>query len=72
MDILKDNELEIDGANFVIEIIALHWIDGKEDDGKDLCLHGNVFVRIGNEIIDNGVDNDWIVSAGALMMLHSI
>ncbi len=72
MDILKDNSLEADGSNFVIRIIDLHWIDRKEDNGKDLCLHGNVFVRIGDEIIDNGVDNNWTVSAGALMMLRSI
>ncbi|MZK51436.1 hypothetical protein [Clostridium beijerinckii] len=45
MDILKDNLLEIDDSNFVISIIDLHWIDRKEDDGKDLCLHGNVFVK---------------------------
>ncbi|BCZ46795.1 hypothetical protein psyc5s11_28620 [Clostridium gelidum] len=73
MIILKDDSLEVNGSNFVIKIIDLHWIDGKEDDGKDLCLHGNVFVRIGDEIIDNGIDNDdWTVSAGALMMLRSI
>ena len=73
MDELKDNSLEVNGSNFEIKIIDLHWIDRKEDDGKDLCLHGNVFVRIGDEIIDNGIDNDdWTVSAGALMMLRSI
>ena len=72
MDILKGNAFKIDDSNFVIRIIDLHWIDRKEDDGKDLCLHGNVFVRIGNEIIDNGVDNDWTLSAGAFMMLRSI
>ena len=53
MDELKDNSLEVNGSNFEIKIIDLHWIDRKEDDGKDLCLHGNVFVRIGDEIIDN-------------------
>ena len=73
MNMLKGDSLEVSGSNFVIKIIDLHWIDRKEDDGKDLCLHGNIFVRIGDEIIDNGIDNaDWTVSAGALMMLRSI
>lgn len=73
MNILKVDSDKINSSDFEIRIIDLHWIDSKKDDGKDLCLHGNVSVRIGSEIIDNGIDDhDWTLSAGALMMLRSI
>ena len=59
--------------NFELRIIDLHWIDGTADDPEDWCLHGNVFVRIGDEIIDDGVSNSgWTVSAGAYYMLETL
>jgi len=57
---------------FELRIIELHWITGSSDDPDDLCLHGKVFVRIGDEIVDDGKSDDWTVSAGAYRMLESV
>ena len=55
-----------------IRIIDLHWITGSEDDPSDLCLHGNVFLRIGNEIIEDEADYKKTVSLSAYRMLESL
>jgi len=64
---------------FELRIIELHWADGSSDDPDDLCLHGKVFVRIGDEIVDEGIYRHacgtlryWTVSAGAYRMLESV
>ena len=57
---------------FEIKIINLHWINETNEDPNDLCLHGNVFVKIGNKIIDDGVANLWTVSSGAYRMLETL
>ena len=57
---------------FEIRIINLHWMQGDKDDPIDECLHGNVFVRIGDEILDDGSIGDWTVSVGAFRMLESL
>lgn len=35
--------------NFDIKILDLHWIKDV-DDPTDLCAHGHVFVKIGDEV----------------------
>ena len=57
--------------NFELKIINLNWINDEPDAPTDLCLHGRVFVRIGEKIIDNGTES-WTVSAGAYRMLKSL
>ena len=57
--------------NFHLDIINLHWIDETNDNPADLCLHGKLFVKIGDEILDDGMHN-WTVSAGAYRMLESL
>lgn len=56
---------------FQLKIIDLHWISGAKDDPSDLCLHGRVFIKIGDEIID-GENDVWTVSAGAYRMLETL
>jgi len=56
---------------FELRIIDLHWIDGSSDYPDDLCLHGHVFVRIGEEVLDDGTSDGWTVSAGAYQLLKS-
>jgi len=58
---------------FELRIIDLRWHSGEKDDPDDLCLRGKVFVRIGDEVIDDGVSHDgWCVSAGAYRLLESL
>ena len=53
---------------FHIDVTEFSWIDGPEDDPKDLCLHGKVTAYIGDEILeDHGT-----VSATALYLLRTL
>ena len=36
---------------FRIEIQKSYWIQGREDDPKDLCLHGDVVFSIFEEVL---------------------
>jgi|GEM_PF-240513 len=54
---------------FSIEIKRLWWIkDDGNDDPKDLCLHGDVTARIGEETLED----DCTISAAALYLLRSL
>lgn len=55
---------------FEIKILNFHWI--KEDDGQDLCLHGNVFVKIGDEIIIDANTLDVTLSSAALHLMRAL
>ncbi len=57
---------------FEIKLLSISWVkdDGK-DDPKDLCAHGNVFLRIGNEILSDK-DRRWTVSSTALHLMRTI
>jgi hypothetical protein len=60
-------------VSFLIEILNLYWIDKlKLDDPTDLCLHGDVRIMIGNEVLDDGQAGDWTVSAGVYRMLETL
>jgi len=55
-------------AVFQLEVTDFHWITEKPDDPEDLCLHGKVTARIGEEVLE-----DWgTVSASALYLLRSL
>lgn len=53
---------------FSIKVSNLHWMDGVEPI-EDLCLHGNVTVTIGNELLKY---DPATVSSTALYLLKSI
>lgn len=53
---------------FSITATNFHWINGKEDDEKDLCLHGHTVVEIGDELFEY----DATISATALYLLKSL
>ncbi len=60
----------MDKGQFVIDILDLYWINGDKDDPEDLCLHGDVYVKIGEEII---ADNySCTVSSTAIYLLKSL
>ena len=56
---------------FDIKILDLHWIS-YIDDPKDLCLHGHVFVRIGNEIVADKESLGVAVSSTALYLMRTL
>lgn len=57
--------------NFDIKLIDLFWIK-EVDDPTDLCAHGHVFVKIGNEIIADKDSLDVTVSATALYLMRTL
>ena len=57
--------------SFDIKILDLHWIKDI-DDPTDLCLHGHVFVRIGNEILADQNSLDITVSSTALYLMRTL
>src|SRR5688500_4577363 len=58
-------------GQFEIKIIDLHWIKNA-DDPTDLCAHGEVYLRVGEEILSNEQAGDWTLSAAALSLMRTI
>ena len=56
---------------FELKIIDLHWIKNV-DDPIDLCAHGQVYLKIGEEILSNEQAGDWTLSAAALLLMRTI
>lgn len=54
--------------DFKITIKKLYWIDGSQVNKEDLCLHGDVEIRLNNQIIAYSPT----VSAAALRLFRSI
>lgn len=58
---------------FVLKIIRQHWI---KDDGifdcEDVCSHGEVFVKIANEILSDEHSGSWSLSTAGLYLLRSL
>ena len=55
-------------SNFKLDVNNFSWMEGKQDDPKDLCLHGRAIAIIG----DKQLEYDATVSAAALYLLKSI
>jgi len=56
---------------FEIKILDLHWIRNI-DDGNDLCVHGHLYLKIGNQVISDKEMGDWTLSSTALSLLRTI
>lgn len=56
---------------FDLKILDLHWIKN-EDDPNDLCAHGHVYLKIGDEVVSNNQTGDWTLSSTALSLLRTI
>jgi hypothetical protein len=56
---------------FDIKLFDLHWIEDL-DDPTDLCAHGHVFVKIGDEIVADKDSLDVTVSATALYLMRTL
>ena len=57
-----------DCHDFEIQIKELYWIDGSDDNKEDLCLHGDLEIKLNDEIIKNSPT----VSATGLRLLRSL
>ena len=56
---------------FEIKILDLHWIKNV-DDPTDLCAHGHLYIKIGNQIISDTDNGDWALSSTALYLMRTI
>lgn len=58
---------------FEIKILKQHWIN---DDGiydkADLCSHGELFIKIGTEILADSNSGSWSLSATGLYLLRTL
>ena len=57
--------------DFELKILELHWISD-ENQNQDLCVHGKVFIKIGNEIIADKDTFDLTLSSTGLYLLRSL
>ncbi|MDR2905757.1 MAG: hypothetical protein LBU73_07380 [Helicobacteraceae bacterium] len=62
---------------FEIKILKLHWVDKNDptvqyDDREDLCLHGELFIRIGNEVLLDFESGAWTLSAASLFLMRTL
>lgn len=53
---------------FKIDVTDMHWLDRKQDNCEDLCLHGHAIAFIGSKKLEY----DAAVSATALYLLKSL
>lgn len=56
---------------FELKLLELHWLNNS-DEQTDLCCHGKVFVKIGDEIVCDKDSLEVTVSATALYFLRTI
>jgi hypothetical protein len=56
---------------FEIKLLDTHWIRGV-DDPNDLCAHGHVYVKIGEEVVSDKNNSDVTISAAALHLMRTI
>jgi hypothetical protein len=54
-----------------LEATQLHWLEGN-DPFADCCLHGGVYLKIGDVLLSDGKDSDWTVSTSAFNLLKTI
>ncbi len=58
---------------FQLNILRQHWVkdDGK-DDPDDLCSHGAVYLKIGNEVLADAATGSWTLCNTALYLMRSL
>jgi hypothetical protein len=60
-------------ATVVLRPVNLHWIQNAADDPADLCAHGDIEFRIGEDVLlDRTAGQDVTVSAAALYLLRTL
>ena len=60
-------------TTFELKILRQHWIqDDENDDNNDLCSHGEVYLKLGNEELSTKDTGSWTLSAAGLYLLRSL
>jgi hypothetical protein len=60
-------------SSFEIKLLNIHWLnDAEEVQRGDLCAHGNVSLKIGDEILSDVQTDAWTVSATGLYLLRTL
>lgn len=60
----------MNNSQFSIKIVDLYWINREKDNTEDLCLHGDVNIKIGEEVVAE--EYSCTVSSTALYLLKSL
>lgn len=58
-------------TTFDVRLLETHWVFA-DDDREDLCAHGHVFVRIGDEVVADENSLDVTVSSTALYLSRTL
>lgn len=60
--------------SFDLKILQLHWLkEGEEEANKDdLCAHGSLYIRIGEQILSDTSSGSWTLSATALYLMKTV
>lgn len=56
---------------FEFKLLSLHWVENM-DEQVDLCAHGELFVKIGNEILCDADTFSITLSSAALHLMRSL
>ena len=59
-------------VNFELKLLSQNWIGEDPDYRYDLCTHGKIYLKIGENIISDENDEEWTVSTTSLGLLRSI
>lgn len=60
-------------TDFEINLLRLHWTtDNGADEPEDQCIHGEVFIRVGNEIVSDKESGSWSIGVTALYLLRCL
>ncbi len=60
-------------SKFEIKILRQHWIkDDGLNDRRDLCSHGELYLKIGKEVLSDSKSGSWCLSASGLFMLRTL
>ena len=58
---------------FELKILRQHWIkDDGLNDSTDLCSHGQVYLRIGDEVLSDKNSGSWTLTAAGLFMMRTL
>ena len=57
---------------FELKVLDQHWISKNPNDKTDLCSHGQIELRIGDQLISDENDDDWTISTSGLMLLRTL
>ncbi len=59
--------------DFTLEIIRQHWeFDDGFDDPDDLCSHGELYLKIGNELLADQSEGSFCLTATGLHLLRTL